>query len=354
MDKVEIGMDATGVKELSVLDDSLFLFKFIAAKPTGEEIDYIGEDGSVDMDLGDTNDFEIRLSQGMWTKEKYWYDNRIFIPETEYGGIISDLEVVTSSGEIVLRGKTWRGMLSYKIVEPPSGQNHLVISGDLNDLLRTLIGTRFDSLFVVPDILTGISVSNWQVDRYVTIYDAIIKLLDTHGYRLQISYVEPEDLRYGYVVLQAVPVKDYSEYLEYSREGKVTFDIRDYRGGVNHLVCVGEGQNEDRAVLHLYVQKDGSIGKKQQYYGLEETASLYNYSSADLDRLEEGGIKRLKELQNYKSIKVDVDDVDLEIGDIVGGYEEITGTRLQKPVTGKIIKVDKGKATIEYKVKGDD
>ena len=49
-----------------------------------------------------------------------------------------------------------------------------------------------------------------------------------------------------------------------------------------------------------------------------------------------------------------VDDVDLEIGDIVGGYEEITGTRLQKPVTRKIIKMKQGKITIDYEVKGDD
>jgi hypothetical protein len=44
----------------------------------------------------------------------------------------------------------------------------------------------------------------------------------------------------------------------------------------------------------------------------------------------------------------------LEIGDIVGGYEEITGTRLQKPIVRKIIKTKNGKTTTEYKVKGDD
>ena len=71
-------------------------------------------------------------------------------------------------------------------------------------------------------------------------------------------------------------------------------------------------------------------------------------------KLEEYGTKRLKDLQNYKSIDVTVDDVDLEIGDIVGGYEEITGTSLQKPVTRKIISMKKGKITIDYEVKGDD
>lgn len=341
-------------RDLLVQGSGIFPLKFITAKPTGEEIDYMNEDCEIDLDLGDTNDFELRMDRKSWKKEKYWYDHRIFIPGTEYGGIINDLEVLTSTLEIVFRGFTWRGMLQNKIVEPPAGEEHLILNGDLNDILRELIGDRFDGLFVVPSELTGVTVINWQVDRYVTLYDAITKLLDTYGHRIQIKYVEPEDLEYGYVAIQAVPVEDYSDQIEYSQEGKVTFKIRDYRGGVNHLICVGEGQNEERAVLHLYVQEDGSIGKTQVYFGLQEVAALYNFSSADLDRLEEDGTKRLKSLQNYKSIDVDVDDIDLEIGDIVGGYEEVTETWLQKPVIGKIIKVNRGKATIEYKVKGDD
>lgn len=341
-------------RDLLVQGSGIFPLKFIAARSTGEELGYIGGDTEIDLDLGDTNDFEMRMDQNNWSKEQYWYDNRIFIPQTEYGGIIDDLEVITSTREIVLRGPTWRGLLGKKVVEPPEGEDHLTVSGELNNILRDLIGDRFDGLFSVPDVETGVMVTGWQVDRYVTLYEAIMKLLDSKEYRLQISYVEPEGLEYGYVSVQAVPITDYSEELEYSREGKVNFDIRDYRGGINHLVCVGEGQNEERAVLHLYVQEDGTIGKVQHYSGMEERAAVYEYSSADLEKLKEYGTKRLKELQNYKSIDVTVDDVDLEIGDIVGGYEEITGTRLQKPVARKIINMKQGKITINYEVKGDD
>lgn len=341
-------------RDLLVQGAGIFPLKFIASKPTGEELGYIKEDAEIDLDLGDTNDFEMRMEQNTWKKEWYWYGNRIFIPRTEYGGIIDDLEVITSTREIVLRGPTWRGLLMKKVVEPPEGEDHLTVSGDLNDVLRDLIGDRFGGLFSVPDAEAGETVTGWQVERYVTLYDAITKLLDSNGYRMQIAYMEPEGLEYGYVTIQAVPVTDYSEDLEYSREGKVNFGIRDYRGGINHLVCVGEGQNEERAVLHLYVQKDGSIGKTQHYFALDERAAVYEYSSAEIEKLEEYGTKRLKGLQNYKSIDVTVDDVDLEIGDIVGGYEEITGTRLQKPVTRKIISMKKGKIAIDYEVKGDD
>lgn len=341
-------------RNLLVQGTGIFPLKFIAARSTGEELGYIREDTEIDLDLGDTNDFEIRMDQNNWNKEQYWYDNRIFIPQTEYGGIIDDLEVITSTREIVLRGLTWRGLLSEKVVEPPEGEDHLTVSGDLNDILQELVGDRFDGLFSIPDVKTGATVTGWQVDRYVTLYDAIIKLLDSKGHRLQISYVEPEGLEYGYISVQAVPITDYSEELEYSREGKVNFDIRDYRGGINHLVCIGKGQNEERAVVHLYVQEDGSIGKTQYFSGLKERVAVYEFTSADFEKLEEDGTKRLKDLQNYKSIGMKVDDIDLEIGDIVGGYEEITGTRLQKPVARKIINMKQGKITIDYEVKGDD
>ena len=49
-----------------------------------------------------------------------------------------------------------------------------------------------------------------------------------------------------------------------------------------------------------------------------------------------------------------VDDIDLELGDIVSGYDAITDTQVIKPVTQKVVKRQNGKITIDYKVEGDD
>lgn len=327
--------------------------KFIAATPFGEEIDYMREASEIDVDLGDTNDFQFQLPVSEWTKRKYWYENRIFIPDTEYGGIIDDIQ--SDGYELTFGGLTWRGLLTKKIVEPPTGQDHLVLNGELNSILRELIKDRFDGLFLVPKIATGVTVKNWQVDRYVTLYDAIIKLLAAYKHRLQISYIEPDGLDYGYVSLSAVPITDYSDELEYSQESKqVSLAIEDYRGGINHLICAGEGQNEERVVLHLYVQEDGSIGKTQFYTGLEERAAIYNFTSADTKQLETDGTKRLKELQNYKKCNLAVDDGDYEIGDIIAGYDTVTETYVQKPIIGKILNIQGNTVKIEYRVKGDD
>ncbi len=46
------------------------------------------------MDLGDTSDFELSINSESWDAEKFSYGCRIFIPDTEYGGIIDDIESI--------------------------------------------------------------------------------------------------------------------------------------------------------------------------------------------------------------------------------------------------------------------
>lgn len=336
------------------LEDTISKIRFITTKPTGEECGELCDSAEADMDIGNTNDFEVTIAVSDYDAERMGYRCRIFAPGTEYGGIIGDIESISGTRKVALRGRTWRGMLQYKVVEPPAGQDHLVLSGELNTAIRTLIGDRFGDLMVIPEVDTGITIKSWQVDRYVTLYDALQKLVSNYGCRLQIQYAQPEGLEYGYVTVQAVPIVDYSEQLEYSQEEGIYVTVRDCRNGVNHLVCVGEGEKQDRVVLHLYVQKNGTIGKKQYYTGLNEISAVYNYSSAEADKLEEDGTKRLKELQNYKKCEMTIDNADLEIGDIVAGYDAVTNTQVIKPVIQKILKIQDGKATIDYSVKGED
>ena len=230
----------------------------------------------------------------------------------------------------------------------------MCIRDRINTVLKGLIGEQFGNLFTVEEANTGITLKNWKVDRYATLYDAIMKILEAHNLRLQIQAEKPEGNEYVTVHLKAVPVMDYSDYITYSQDYNIDFTIRDYRRGINHLICAGKGQKEERIVVHLYVQKDGSIGKSKYYQGLDERTALYDFSSADLEKLEEDGVKRLKELMNYKEVNVEVKDADLELGDIIGGYEQITGTEVKKPIVRKILKIEDGEAKIEYKVKGED
>lgn len=325
--------------------------EFIAADAAGHEMGFIPE-STVDIEIGENNNFELKIPTGAWDKEKYGFGNRIYIPGTEYGGLMEDLEVNTRMKEVIWRGYTWRGLLSQKIVEPPVESDHLVLNGELNTVIRQLIGKQFDNLVVVDNEVTDVIISNWQVDRYVTLYDAIMKILDAYGYRLNIYYKQEEYPQVGAVHLKAVKIVDYSDDIEYSQDSQLNFAVRNYKTGINHLVCCGTGQNEERTVLHLYAQKDGNIGTTPYYTGLAERTAVYDYSNAEPDKLMEDGIKKLQELVNYSSINILAESRNLELGDIIGGFEEITGTTVKQPVAGKILRIEDEKATIEYKVKG--
>ena len=57
---------------------------------------------------------------------------------------------------------------------------------------------------------------------------------------------------------------------------------------------------------------------------------------------------------NYKQMDATISDVDVEIGDIVGGRDRITGMSLQKPIVNKILRMNNGISSVEYKLKGEE
>lgn len=339
---------------LTVRETDLFPMQFIVADARGEELAFVDMGNNVDLDLGDSNDFLIDLPATEETQRLYGFGHLIYIPGTEYGGILEDRKTSTKQGTISYMGHTWRGLLSRKIVEPPAGQTHLTVTGDANKILKDIVGARFGSIFVVDDISSGITI-NYQFDRYTAMLDGLTKMLATKDARLKIYYKQGYGLESGAVHLCAVPIADWSEELEYSQDNRVNFSTRDYRMGINHLICAGEGEGIDRAILHLYVDGSGNIGDTQYYKGLSERTAVYSYTSADdVDKLREDGIKRLKELLNYTEFEITLDNMDVELGDIIGGRDRLTGLKMSQPVINKILKISNGKATIDYKIKGDE
>ena len=266
-----------------------------------------------------------------------------------------EIESRTASNEIIVRGDTWRGILAKKVIKPSSDTSHKTVSGELNEVLRGLIQEHeLSSLFSVPEKST-VSITNFQFDRYCTLLSGVEKMLLSVNYRLDIKYIKSNTE--AYVSLEAVPIVDYSKRKEYSQDGGMDFTVCDYRRGVNHLICLGKGENENRIVKHLYVQQDGSIGTIRFYKGLDEREEVYDYSSAEEGELIEKGTERLKERMNSKRLEVNLRETisgEAQIGDIIGGRDYITGIQVKKPITGKIFTVKNGMVKVEYKIEGDD
>ena len=198
--------------------------------------------------------------------------------------------------------------------------------------------------------------TNYQFDRYCTLLAGITKMLKSVGYKLHIEYIQQERGQPGYVELSAVPIVDYSERLELSQDSRLNFVFDEMKNGVNHLICLGKGELQDRQVIDLYVGENGSIGTMQYYTGIQEVAETYEDTSSESNELEEKGREKLQELMNSTSFSMDVEslDMEVEIGDIIGGRDYVTGMYAAKPIAKKIYKVEGGKTSLEYEIEGDD
>lgn len=304
---------------------------------------------SYDIEVGkDDCSFAVNI-----LRQEYEYiptGARLYIPGTEYGGLFRHLKTNTEMGLISPGGITWRGMMQKKIISPPAGQDYATDSGELNAIIKSRVEAALPGLFIGSNNSTGVTVSNFRYDRYCTLEEGLAKLLKSKGYRLNIRYSQPDKA----VVVEAVPIVNYSSDVEFSSDMRLNYLMEMQGDGVNHLICLGSGELRDRIVYHLYVDGSGNIGTTQYYTGIEEIASVYDSPGATVDDLITGGTDRLREQMNTNLFEIVVPpDVDIEIGDIVGGRDYLSGMLITAPITGKVIRWEDGFRTIEYQFEDD-
>lgn len=325
--------------------------EFILCNINKMEVCSVPEEVSVDFDIGDTNDVEITCQKGLLDFGMY-----LICPGTEYGALIEEMDTWTNDTEEKWLGNAFRRFLQEFIIEPPAGQDYKVVSGDAHDIMRQVLNGAFDGLFAVPEEESGIDVESYQFDRYTDALSGFTKMLQRENARINIEIKQGGSNEPFSVVLSAVPIQNLSSEIEYSQDSRIAINLKESRRGINHLICLGKGELKDRQVVHLYVQLDGSISQARKYYtGLKERTAVYDNSNAeDMNELIKSGTERLKELMGAKTIGMTVQDVDLQIGDIIAGRDYDTGMYLQKPVVQKIVKVENGDITVEYKVEGEE
>lgn len=314
----------------------------IYANQNGVELGFLTH-STLDIDIGDTNDFEVTMK----SKEKLLdFCYSVYVNGTEYGGIISKIAVDTSNNKITYSGRTWRGLLENYIIRPSSGADYRVVSGTVSEIIQALIA-EFGISGLYSVTASAVTVSGFQFDRYCTFLAGITKMLKSVNCRLNISCTN------GDIFLAAVPITDYSDTLEYSQDGNINFKVEDDRGGINHLLCLGSGQLQNRQILDLYLQSDGTIGTTPYYTGTSERADVYDFSSVEsAAELEKSGRERFQELMDSKKFEMSIGgDIQVELGDIVGGRERITGMSMKAAITQKIVKYSDGKIKVSYTVK---
>ena len=301
-----------------------------------------------DFEIGDDeNTFLVTCLRSEW--ETIYEGSRIYIPDTEYGGIFKKLQTNTKNGTISCGGFTWRGMLQNKIICPPTGEDYATDTGELNAIIRSRVSSALPNLFDGSTESTGIEVT-YQYNRYVSLYDGLKAMLKSVGYKMRISY----DMDTGKVIVDAVPIVDYSPEIEYSSDMNANYYMTKEGMGVNHLICLGQGELADRVVVDLYVDENGDISQTQTYFDEDEITQIYDYAGASRDDLIQSGTDQLKNIRNHNSFRIDLESTkEVEIGDIVGGRDYTSGMRMTAPITTKIVRWRNGFETTEYKLSDD-
>ena len=311
------------------------------------------KDANLTVDLNGNRNFSLQIARSYWRPE-LTFSSLIYILGTEYGGIIGEVLTDTTLDYVELKGLSWRGRLAKKIIEPPAGSDYKTVSGELHTVMKELIEPEFDGLFVVSQEDTGITVENYQFDRYCTLLDGLNKMLKSKWHRLQLSF-RREQNEPGYLYIEAVPITDFSNQIELSRDCQLNYTMDDKRDGVNHLIVTGKGELQDRNILHLYVQENGEIGTEQYYTGLQEVAEVYENTSTETDELMSAAEDQLQSLMGKKTFRMDVAKLGLDvgIGDIVGGRDYLTGMYMAKPVENIVYEITNDVESKTYKLEGE-
>ena len=265
-----------------------------------------------------------------------------YIDGTEYGGTIDQITSGTTTETLSASGRSWHGVLAGKRLVPDSGKSHITVSGQIATVLQSLINRMgLNDLFEAPASESDtVSISSYQFERFVDGYTGIKAMLTANGLKLKMRCAE------GKVLIGARAVVDYGSKVD---SDLLDFDLTKITRRTNHLVCGGTGENENRAVVHFYADKNGKVSKTQTLFGVDEIASFYDYSNADEDKLEEEGKKKLEELQGDGTVVVDVDeDIDVDIGDVVSARNNKTNKAVSATITKKIVKVSNGITSYEY------
>lgn len=320
------------------------------------DIDYLDIQMELDMEIGSylsssRNDFELTVPYSVWNSKfnegSIIYDND---ETSEYGGRIQGITSDTANESVTLYGYTWRGLISKKYVVPPSGQSHYQARGDANDFLRAILDDQFDGLIIGSTELCGVIVNRDL--RYVNMLEAIEKTLGDVGFKLKITF----DIENKCAVCSAVPITNYSNDTELNNDYGYNLVAKAIKNGYNHVICLGQGELTERTVINLYRLSNGNITQNESEaiadgnIGINRRTMLYDYSSVESEEeLLQGGIDQLNENQDTNTLEIsNVENVD--IGDIVGAKDRITGIYMQKQIISKVLTGYVDNIDIEYKV----
>ena len=336
--------------------DLMYIRTRVDGPPDSGYLHYYEADFDISIDTASSNnDFAIKMPLPETPEGLYFAENKVssivFIEGTEYGGFILGSSINIEEDTITYTGRTWRGLISQYIIEPPAGQDYRTVSGNLAQSIRTL---PMHPIITVED--TTYSGGTFKFDRYVTVLDGINKLLvdADPDLRFSLKFTSTDGAYTGGVSMEIVKVRDLTSLVEVSQDfnDKIGLTITRDHNTPRHLICLGQGELKDREVLHMYADSNWNI----QTTAIQGAYPVETYDFGGSEDLYEDGLKHYKELiANHEQIDVSIMDLDVRLGDVISARDHLTGENVQAEINNVVYKcTDYGthqQESYEYKTK---
>lgn len=331
----------------------------IHANELMEEIGYIKEIDQFDAEISQesnaeiyNNSFALIVSDEVWKSSPIRRGHYIYSPDSEFGGLVEQIEHSTARAQVTVSGVTWRGMLYRKIIIPPTGEAYLKITAmEANAAVESIINGSLGSLFSVSTNDSGVIVS--RDFRYTNMLIGIGVMLSENNAALSVAYDQVTKT----VKLAVRKVVDYSDEIDLSQDYGV--DIVTTYGGLdryNHIVALGAGELLERDILHIYRKEDGTMTTIAPTWAgtAEDLMTTFDFSNPEtIKMLQDYAEKRAKEFTPLNQVEIDpdVEGLDFKLGDIVGARDRLTGMAGTAVIVGRILTMNQMGIKLETRVR---
>lgn len=275
----------------------------------------------------------------------------VYIEDTEWGGPVEKIRHNSTSRTVEISGVCWRGLLLRAVIKPNAGETHLQVSfNDGNAAISALLGGKMDNIFTVSNNECPINYS--YSFRYATLFDGLTDSFGSLGYRLGINFTG------GKAILCAEPITDHSDEIEFSSDlsGGMISEIGCI-GSCNHILALGSGEMLERQVVELWLLPDGNITDDSSDNRIpaenELRTYLYDYPSVESeDDLINYAKRKLREYAPAPSLEFTLEDgyIEMNIGDIVGARDYITGLAQKLRISEKLLTIDSSGISLKYSI----
>lgn len=296
------------------------------------------------------NTFSVSIPEKLWKKDPILEGHYVYVPQTEYGGLVTYIRHSTEDQTVTVQGQCWRGILFQRTIDPPSGSGYLTVTDmDANELIDEVTDGKFGDWVVPESTAAGTDVSGQY--RYEAVASGLHRTLRAYGLRLQVVY----DNVYGVLRLSAEPVNDLTDSVEISQDYGVHFTSEEGNLELcNHCLALGSGELTERMVRNVYIYNGTVYYSRPSGIAEEDVRTVVlDYPNAeDETELLRSAAERLMDKQPIQGITVDelTLDVSAELGDLIGVRDRLTGLTAVSEITEKILTIRDGRIEIAVKV----